>query len=263
MLRKSQEKRDYSLGRLFGAEVILKPLIHATGPCRYDHWTRIVHLISDLAIQKLSLREQCCFVIFESFRALAMQIDDSKYGEIALESLSSRRIVRTPEGVALWLAFREKFPTAKVPSGVWKNDAPFSSKEKISLAAVLMETSPPAGPDGDSEYPQKKGTWSSNINFAWDVVLNHLYKVTAGGARGQHTSKNDQVSRVDFEDFWLEVVDRKYSHCQTAFVSNQAQTACSQRRAPRNANTGASSSSSKWSPMRPSPCWHRSSHRIS
>lgn len=218
----------------------LKALFLVRDSSSFEYWNRIVNLICDLAVQKASLREQCCWVIFESVNDLARKSFDVKYAESTLDSLASRRLLRTPEGVAIWLAVKDKFPNARFPNGVWKNDDPLSSKERGPLALVLKEASTASERDGEVQTARGRGVWSSNINFAWGEVLSRLYVADAHTVVAQNTSVKEKRTRTNFKDFWIEVIDREFVSLQTIVLPDLLQMACSLHLAPKNASTGAS-----------------------
>lgn len=170
---------------------------------------------------------------------MAKKSFDAKYVEAALGSLISHRLGRTPEGVAIWLTAKEKFPSAEFPSNVWKNDDPLSTGEKASLAAVMKEASSGNAEDGASQAAQGKGMWSSNLNFAWDVILRLQYNTEQ--SPGWTQNKSSKAKRINFVDFWVETVDRKYWDLVADIVAADLfQTGYLPHRAPMSANIGAS-----------------------
>ncbi|KAL2859058.1 DNA polymerase phi-domain-containing protein [Aspergillus pseudodeflectus] len=189
-----QEVRDHHFGRLFGAEAIIKSGILYSPKSRIAEWTKVLELVLDLAKKKPWIREECGWIIYRSIYDLSAQKADSKLVEIALESLCSNDLARTPEGVATWVAARDLFPGIGFPNKVWKHDDPLDSKERNQLAKVMKESEPA----GDSEGPKVSGVWNSKLHFAWDAVVNSLNSVS---------EKPSKSTRLSFADFWLEVVD--------------------------------------------------------
>ncbi|KAL3460236.1 DNA polymerase phi-domain-containing protein [Aspergillus heterothallicus] len=189
-----QEGRDHHFGRLFGAEAIIKSGILFSPKSLIAEWTKVLELVFDLAKKKPWIREECGWIIYRSIYDLSAQKADSKLVEIALQSLCSNDLARTPEGVAIWVAARDRFSGVNFPSKVWKHDDPLDSKERNQLAKVMKESEPA----GDSEGPKVSGVWNSKLHFSWDAVVNSLNLTP---------EKSSKSTRLGFADFWLEVID--------------------------------------------------------
>ncbi|KAL2810838.1 DNA polymerase phi-domain-containing protein [Aspergillus granulosus] len=189
-----QEGRDHHFGRLFGAEAIIKSGILFSPKSLVTEWTKVLELVFDLAKKKPWIREECGWIVYRSIYDLLAQNASLKLVEIALERLCSNDLARTPEGVAIWVAARDRFPGIAFPNKVWRHDDPLDSKERNQLAKVMKESEPA----GDSEGPKVSGVWNSKLHFAWDAVVNSLNSVL---------EKSSKSTRLSFADFWLEVVD--------------------------------------------------------
>ncbi|KAL4867304.1 hypothetical protein BDV12DRAFT_122861 [Aspergillus spectabilis] len=193
-----QEHRDHHFGRLFGAEAIIKSgILFSTGDFIAE-WTKVLELVFELAKKKPWIREECGWIVYRCVYDLSAQKADAKFVELALENLCSYDLARTPEGVAIWLAAKERFPGIKFPSKVWKHDDPLDSKERNQLVKAMKESS-----NGESEGEggaQPSGVWNSKLHFAWDAALTSLSSVPT-----KDSSKSK--GRLGFVDFWTEVVD--------------------------------------------------------
>lgn len=165
-------------------------------------------MVFDLAKKKPWIREECGWVIYRCVYDLSSQKADSKFVEAALERLSSNDLARTPEGVAIWLAAKDLFPNASFPGKAWKHDDPLDAKERNQLAKVMKESSV-AEPENETQGNNNKssGVWNSKLHFAWDAVLS---RVSDMPTKESNKSKKSP-SRLNFVDFWTEVVDSKYS----------------------------------------------------
>ncbi|KKK26584.1 hypothetical protein ARAM_007229, partial [Aspergillus rambellii] len=193
-----QEQRDHHFGRLFGAEAIIKSSILFNPKNLFSEWTRLLDLVFDLAKKKPWIREECGWIIYRCVYDFSSQGADAKFLEAALDRLCSKDLARTPEGVAIWLAAKERFPKITFPSKVWKHEDPLDAKERNQLAKVMKESSSGESEDkGPGSGAKQSGVWNSKLHFAWDAVLNSL------GALVKEPSK----SRLSFVDFWTEVVD--------------------------------------------------------
>ena len=123
--------------------------------------------------------------------------------DAALNSLSSHDLVRSPEGVAIWLAAKDLFPTASFPSKAWKHDDPLDTKERNSLAKIMKESSSEES-QGGGQNSKSSGVWNSKLHFAWDAVLTRTSDSSKDGSKSKS-------SRLSFPDFWTEVVDSRCS----------------------------------------------------
>ncbi|KAJ6113902.1 hypothetical protein N7523_007219 [Penicillium sp. IBT 18751x] len=190
-----QEQRDHHFGRLFGAEAIIKSNVLFNPSLPFEHWTKVIEVVFELAQKKPWLREECGWIIYRCVYDLSAREMDTKFVEAALARLCEYSLAATPEGVAIWLAAKDMFPTAKFPSKTWKHDDPLDPKERGSLSKIMKESSS----EQEEGKAKSSGVWNSKLHFAWDAVLSRT---------GDGSSKSkDKHARLSFADFWLEVVD--------------------------------------------------------
>lgn len=161
----------------------------------------MLDLVFDLAKKKPWIREECGWIIYRCIYDLSSQKVDSNYVEAALERLSSFDLVRTPEGVAIWLAAKDLFPKANFPSRAWKHDDPLDARERNQLAKVLKESSVETEADQENK-PKSSGVWNSKLHFAWDAVVSRIPTL-------KETKSKKESSRLSFVDFWTDAVDSK------------------------------------------------------
>ncbi|BCR92698.1 DNA-directed DNA polymerase POL5 [Aspergillus chevalieri] len=195
-----QEQRDHFFGRLFGSEAIIKSSILFKSSAPFSEWTKLLDLVFDLAKKKPWIREECGWIIYRCIYDLSSQKVDSKYVEAALERLSSFELVRTPEGVAIWLAAKDLFPKANFPGKAWKHDHPLDARERNQLAKVLKESSVGTEDENQENKPKSTGVWNSKLHFAWDAVLSRI-------PAAKETKSKKESSHLTFLDFWTDVVD--------------------------------------------------------
>lgn len=131
---------------------------------------------------------------------------DVKFVEAAVERLCSHDLARSPEGVAVWLAAKDMFPKAELPSKVWKHDDPLDPKERGSLSKIMKESSAEQA-EGENKGNKSSGVWNSKLHFAWDAVISRTSDVSKDGS----SKSKSKSARLSFVDFWTEVVDSKFS----------------------------------------------------
>lgn len=197
-------------------------------------------LVFDLAKKKPWIREECGWIVYRCIYELSAQKADAKFVETALERLCSNDLAKTPEGVSIWLAAKELFPSVSFPSKVWKHDDPLDARERNSLTKVMKESSSSDSEDGNAA--KSSGVWNSKLHFAWEAVIS---KFSAAPAKEKSKSKGDGSSRLSFIDFWTEVVDSEFSPLSSSLdhFLTVDQTACLLLLRRRNASIGASCSS--------------------
>ncbi|KAL1995975.1 hypothetical protein VTN49DRAFT_510 [Thermomyces lanuginosus] len=198
-----QEHRDHHFGRLFGAEAIIKSSILFKPDVTLEEWKRLVALVVQLGKKKPWLREECGWILYRGIFDLASQKDDVKYAEALIEEIRAQDLIKTPEGVALWLAVKDAFPGAALPENIWKHNDPLDSREKHVLTKVMKESS---SADEDSQNGVAKnqtGVWNPKVHFAWDAILSRISEPSSRDKSKEKTKS----SRLSFSDFWTEIVD--------------------------------------------------------
>lgn len=194
-----QEQRDYYLGKLFGAEAIIKSgVLFATGS-DVKHWERALKIICAIAKKKSQLREECGWILHEAITLLAAQRIASEYAEILLRLLCADGLEKTPEGLAVWITASRLFPDFERPKNVWRHGDPLSRAEVSKVANVLKEGSNADLPKADMAITQKGG-WNPKIHFAWHIVFACLLEMEA-------LDSKRSSRRFKFSDLWTEVVD--------------------------------------------------------
>ena len=115
--------------------------------------------------------------------------------------MKTNNLIRTPEGVAVWLEVKNCYPNAALPKHVWKHRDPLHKEESAALAEVMKDAKAKQQPDPtESAAPQGAGTWSQQLHFSWDVVFRELYL-------SADTNVKDSTNRIIFKNFWTDVVD--------------------------------------------------------
>ncbi|KAK4939403.1 DNA-directed DNA polymerase [Elasticomyces elasticus] len=201
-----QDERDHYFGRVFAADAVLKSGMLFQKP-HQDQWLRVLNLLCALAIKKPWLRQECGWLLATCIASSSGEIAQA-FAVDAIETLSTNKLIRTPEGVAIWLTTVRVFPHAKLPKSTWKHGDPLARKDVALLADILKDarTQPEADPDSEA---QGSARWSANLHFAWDVVLGELIRdfptTVDGDKNGTNGTKKNE--RITFEMFWKKVVD--------------------------------------------------------
>ena len=119
-----------------------------------------------------------------------------------MEVLREKNLVRTPEGLAIWLQIQSCFPETKLPKGVWKHRDPLHKDELKALALVMKDAKARSQPEQDqSVQSQGAAVWTQQLHFAWDVLLAELQRTPGANLHGR-TAK-----RITLPDFWMTIVD--------------------------------------------------------
>lgn len=197
----SQEQRDHHFGRLFGAETVIKSAILFYDGNGFQSWSQVLDLILGLAKKKPWLREECGWILYCAIQNLGKGGHDSKYAQQIIGKVQDSGLIKTPEGVALWILTSLEFPQVELPQGIWLNENPMHRKEKAKLATILKETSSTSL--GHNECDSKvfqNGVWTSKLHFAWDVVLSRVLGMQSLGCSED----------LDLSSFWDECVDSRF-----------------------------------------------------
>lgn len=168
-------------------------------------WQTLLQLLCDLAIKKQWLRQECGWLFFTSISYLRRSNLEADFAVALIGALKTNNLVRTPEGVAVWLEVKDCFPDAALPKHVWKHRDPLHKEESSALAEVMKDAKAKQQPElTESAAPQGAGTWSQQLHFSWDVVLRELYLSTDADADANVKRSN---GRMTFKKFWHDVVD--------------------------------------------------------
>ncbi|KAK0943947.1 DNA-directed DNA polymerase [Friedmanniomyces endolithicus] len=195
-----QEQREHLLGRRFAFQAILQSNIALREDVPDVDWELYVKAILDLACHKDWLRTECSAMLYE-------YLDSGEGTKLTLtrvqglvDALRQAKLLKTAEGVALWLAISERWPEA-LPKGVWAKKSPMSVDEQNSLKKILLGRSEEEDEETTNVKTSQSGTRQSHPSFVWKALLNWLYQ--------------RNVSH-DFELFWHEIVERGLLHTSTS-----------------------------------------------
>ncbi|KAL8879766.1 MAG: hypothetical protein Q9198_002687, partial [Flavoplaca austrocitrina] len=196
-----QEERDHHFGRVFGAGAFIQSGVLLQENVPPNAWHRILNIIYEAAKRKPWLRETCGMSIYEAAQMICAGDHNPRFIQALIDELIDSGLAKTPEGIAIWLKVQRHFPKAKMPTGIWQDENPLHRKEKSKLAKILNET--PIARRSDEQSPEtlQRGSWTSKINFAWNVILSELM-------RGQPVEgATPKPMTIGFRDFWQVAVD--------------------------------------------------------
>ena len=177
---------------MFGAEAVIKSLALFTEPAGVASWEDLLKLIFEVITKKTWLSEECGWILFDAVQRLKAHPAGTAYIQTLINTLNAGGFVKTPEGVALWIAINRDFPAVKLPKHVFHHRDPLNSKELKTLANILRESGSSADGDEKSKLPPK-GNWSPRLHVAWEVVFEACTEEVPG--------------RVRFSKLWREAVD--------------------------------------------------------
>ncbi|OCK79185.1 hypothetical protein K432DRAFT_300397 [Lepidopterella palustris CBS 459.81] len=196
-----QEKKDHSIGRIFGYKAIMQSSILVQPHTPTECWVKVLDHISKLACDIPWLREECGLILCDAVKSLESGKAHESYIQEIVQRLTSYNLARTPEGIAVWLTIRSSFSENVLPENIWHNKDPLCTKERRLLAKVLKENFHDIEPQDDSKKI-KSGFAHSSPSFAWDVVLVTMLERTANPKEDAQRSEQS-----DFDKFWIQVVD--------------------------------------------------------
>ena len=143
------------------------------------------------------------------YQAIDTVVDGEEYVQLLLDKVSQHGLAKTPEGVAVWLHVQSTSVSVRLPEGIWHKNDPLHRKEKIALAKILRGASATKPVEqADIDTVSHKGNVSSDLHFAWDVVV-----ATLSRQPDLDVSKHKKnASRLTFQEFWNEAVDGMIIH---------------------------------------------------
>ena len=210
-----QDERDHYFGRLFGAEAVIKSNILVKQQ-DLPQWKRLLDLICGIANKKPWLKQECGWILYSCIKTFASSQDSvpDDFALSVIEKLTSHKLIRTPEGLAIWLEVSQAFPDAKLPKDVWRHRDPLSKKDITLLADVLKDAKIRSNSDEDEHKSQGRAMWSAQLHFAWDVVLARLYELE------NHKSHKKDHKVIDLSEFWIKAVEGKMIRdCSNPMIS--------------------------------------------
>lgn len=146
-------------------------------------WGSMADELIQLAGQGAMLQRECGAILHSALTADGV---GEQQVSVLLEKLHHAKLLKTSEGLAIWLTAQQMYDTARLPAGVWHKNDPLCAKERSTVVTILKGNS-----DSTSDDAVTNGTPQSIPSFTWPIVLATLSK------------RKDK----DFTQFWQEAID--------------------------------------------------------
>ncbi|KAK5138022.1 hypothetical protein LTR08_005819 [Meristemomyces frigidus] len=170
-----QEKREYLLGRRFAFQATLQSDVALINSLSDDDWQAFLAAIAHLAKQKAWLRSECGAMLNEYLESVDVNRLSGERVQLVVSVLREHQLLKTAEGLALWLSIADRWPEA-LPKDVWHKKDPLSSDELLQVKKIMQGSSADEVQEQATGKAAKGGTRQSQPSFAWTVILTHLYK---------------------------------------------------------------------------------------
>ncbi|KAI7520112.1 hypothetical protein KC343_g22702, partial [Hortaea werneckii] len=132
-----QEKREYLLGRRFAYQAILQSDVGLADGVAPAEWQGLLSAIMLLAKQKDWLRSECGAVLYEYLQSGSGKRLSDERVQTLIDMLKEHKLLKSPEGVALWLIVEAHWPKT-LPKDVWHKKDPLSGEELLQLRKILQ-----------------------------------------------------------------------------------------------------------------------------
>ncbi|KAK5124390.1 hypothetical protein LTR85_001607 [Meristemomyces frigidus] len=170
-----QESREYLLGRRFALHAVLQSNAALISTVSDAEWQDFLAAVVGLAKQKDWLRTECGAMLYEYLESANGSQLSSQRVQPLIAALRDQQVLRTAEGVALWLSIASHWPEA-LPKDVWQKKDPLSSDELLQVKKIMQGSSTDDVENASAGKPSNSGTRQSQPSFAWKVLLTQLYK---------------------------------------------------------------------------------------
>lgn len=184
----STSVEDQALGRLLGLRCFVQSEILSKDAQR---WKELLPLLLELATKNSELQLACGSLIADVVEAL-----DNSSASFTNDAVSESSLVKTPEGLAIWVAALRQHPGLK--SKTWKK--PVSAKSSSGLTTILKESATKVLNENGPGTDAGKSTWTSPLHFVWAKLAAYFGKL------GDDALK-------DFTSLWTPVVEGRPPPC--------------------------------------------------
>jgi DNA polymerase phi len=161
-----------------------------------NFWNEVLDLLCGLAKSVQWIREECGLVLCDSIKTLSTLSFAHLFVQSCLFKLQDSGLLKSPEGVAVWLTVQKSIPTFKgFPNDVWIENNPIDPRNRRELSKAMREQNVP-----DIDDPQgleSPGFWQQSIHFSWALVLQ----------QGMSEDPEVRLGYDKFRDLWIGLVD--------------------------------------------------------
>lgn len=198
MLTNLQEQKDYALGRCIAYKAVLQSSLIETA--HVAGFGELIEHIVSLIRQSPLMQRECGASLHESLRVMAVsQNQHSDRVSLMLQKLHDAKLLKTPEGLAIWMTASRLFPKATFPTGVWHKQDPLCPKEQSALVGILRGSGEEHAREDPDNAKAQRGAPQAMPSFAWPVVLTAVIE-----------RDSIKVDKPIFPRFWIEAVDDAY-----------------------------------------------------
>jgi DNA polymerase phi len=159
-------------------------------------WNEVLDLLCGLSKSVQWIREECGLVLCDSIKALSTLSLGSSFLQSCLFKLHDSGLLKSPEGVAVWLTVQKSTPTFNgFPKDVWIENHPNDPRNRRELSKAMREQYE-ADVD-ETQGLERSGFWQQSIHFSWALVLQ----------QGMSEGSEVRQSYDKFRDLWIGLVD--------------------------------------------------------
>jgi DNA polymerase phi len=189
--KRGQEKRNYLLGRRFAFQAVLQSDVALHKAVNDAQWKVLLDVIVSQAQEAEWLRAQYGAILHECVvRTKGSKLSPGRISTL-IQSLRDGNMLKTAEGVALWLAIQSRW-THLLPKDVWTKKDPLAKEELPALRKALFGSTDQPGDDDTGQKALAPGARRTRPSFAWLAVLEAWY------------AKQDAHK---FSRFWREIIE--------------------------------------------------------
>lgn len=170
-----QESREYFLGRRFALHAVLQSNVALVPSLSDAEWQMFLRAVVGLAKQKEWLRTECGAMLYEYLECANGSRLSSDRVQPLIVAFREQQLLRTPEGIALWLSIAKRWPDA-LPKDVWQKKDPLSSDELLQVKKIMQGSTTDDAHNASTGKSLNSGTRQSQPSFAWKVILTQLYE---------------------------------------------------------------------------------------
>jgi DNA polymerase phi len=159
----------------------------------FESWTKVLDIITVQAKTTAWLKEENGMTIYTTVKRTDLS---SELLQSCFKHLQDKHLIKSPEGVAIWLRVQESYPEFKsYPAGIWAHNDPLHHDNLAELSSAMRELSPSKTTVNGDHGQAKQGVWKQQLHFAWGVLFHYAIKRCVD-------SDGDKKSIKDFRKLW-------------------------------------------------------------